>query len=153
MPESGYSAQPSGSCSKTGPMAKASRGFLVKYLNERTPSNLGAPLSSLPRFQQSVGEIDALIYDSERLPYGFAVCFDTAHRIAAEGGVPTDVLRPGAHAARGLRAHRRGESGAWCQLSLSSMSSVKAQGPVLSRPDGCGLPPTRTRSQGRAPSS
>jgi alkylation response protein AidB-like acyl-CoA dehydrogenase len=72
-------------------VAKASRDFLVKYLNERTPSNLGAPLSSLPRFQQSVGEIDALIYDSERLLYGFADRFDTAHRIAAEGGQPKDV--------------------------------------------------------------
>jgi alkylation response protein AidB-like acyl-CoA dehydrogenase len=57
-------------------IAKASRNFLVGYLNERTPTNLGAPLSSLPRFQQTVGEIEALIYDNDRLIYGFAESFD-----------------------------------------------------------------------------
>jgi alkylation response protein AidB-like acyl-CoA dehydrogenase len=72
-------------------VAKASRDFLVTYLNERAPTNLGAPLSSLPRFQQAVGEIEALIYDSERLLYGFAERYDASRRAAVAGVAPTDV--------------------------------------------------------------
>jgi alkylation response protein AidB-like acyl-CoA dehydrogenase len=70
-------------------VAKASRDALVKYLNERTPTNLGAPLSSLPRFQQTVGEIEALIYDNDRLIYGFAESFDRHQGgVDDEGPVP-----------------------------------------------------------------
>jgi alkylation response protein AidB-like acyl-CoA dehydrogenase len=31
----------------------------VRYLTERAPSNLGASLSTLPRFQEAVGDIDS----------------------------------------------------------------------------------------------
>jgi alkylation response protein AidB-like acyl-CoA dehydrogenase len=72
-------------------VAKASRDFLVKYLNERTPTNLGAPLSSLPRFQQTVGEIESLIYDNDRLIYGFAESFD---RNRADAGTPNAAPPP-----------------------------------------------------------
>ena len=39
-------------------VARAARDWLARYLNERTPSNLGKPLASLPRFQTEVGEIE-----------------------------------------------------------------------------------------------
>ena len=68
-------------------VAKASRDYLVTWLNERTPTNLGAPLSSLPRFQQAVGEIEALIYDNDRLIFGFAESFD-ARRHGLDAGQP-----------------------------------------------------------------
>ncbi len=42
-------------------VALAARDWLVGYLNERTPSNLGAPLASLPRFQLEVGRIESLL--------------------------------------------------------------------------------------------
>jgi alkylation response protein AidB-like acyl-CoA dehydrogenase len=48
-------------------VARAARDWLVGYLNERTPSNLGAPLASLERFQSAVGEIEALLYTNARL--------------------------------------------------------------------------------------
>jgi alkylation response protein AidB-like acyl-CoA dehydrogenase len=57
-------------------VAKASRDFLITYLNDRKPTNLGAPLSSLPRFQIAVGEIEALIYDNDRLIFDFTKSFD-----------------------------------------------------------------------------
>jgi len=44
----------------------------VGYLNERTPTNLGAPLATLPRFQAAVGEIEALLHANERLIHGTA---------------------------------------------------------------------------------
>ncbi|MCW3065525.1 MAG: Acyl-CoA dehydrogenase type 2 domain protein [Solirubrobacterales bacterium] len=48
-------------------IAVAARDWLVGYLNERTPTNLGAPLASLPHFQQAVGEIEALLEVSHTL--------------------------------------------------------------------------------------
>lgn len=42
-------------------VARAARDWLVGWLKARTPSNLGAALASLPRFQQTVGEIDSLL--------------------------------------------------------------------------------------------
>jgi alkylation response protein AidB-like acyl-CoA dehydrogenase len=42
-------------------VASAARDWLVTFLSERTPAALGAPLATLPRFQQAVGEIDAAL--------------------------------------------------------------------------------------------
>ena len=42
-------------------VASAARDWLVKFLSERTPAALGAPLATLPRFQQAVGEIEAAL--------------------------------------------------------------------------------------------
>ena len=41
-------------------VAAAARDWLVGFLNERTPSALGRPLATLPRFQTAVGEIEAV---------------------------------------------------------------------------------------------
>jgi alkylation response protein AidB-like acyl-CoA dehydrogenase len=57
-------------------VAKAARNWLVQYLNERKPTNLGAPLASLPRFQVAVGEIEALLFENERLVFGLAAEVD-----------------------------------------------------------------------------
>ena len=48
-------------------VAQAARDWLVAFLAERTPSNLGAPLSSLPRFQETVGQIDTLLFNNRSL--------------------------------------------------------------------------------------
>lgn len=50
-------------------VATAARNWLTTYLNQRAPANLGAPLATLPRFQQAVGEIQALLYANERVIY------------------------------------------------------------------------------------
>jgi alkylation response protein AidB-like acyl-CoA dehydrogenase len=57
-------------------VARAARDWLVGYLHERVPTNLGAPLATLPRFQSAVGEIDALLYASDRLIYGLTAEID-----------------------------------------------------------------------------
>ncbi|OUL28441.1 acyl-CoA dehydrogenase [Nostoc sp. T09] len=59
-------------------VAKAARDWLVSYLNERSPTNLGASLATLPRFQSAIGEIEALLYASDRLIYGLANDIDRA---------------------------------------------------------------------------
>lgn len=48
-------------------IARAARDWLVTYLNERTPANLGAPLATLPRFQIAVGEIETLLHVNHAL--------------------------------------------------------------------------------------
>lgn len=71
-------------------VAKAGRDWLAGYLNERTPTSLGAPLASLPRFQAAMGEIEALIFTAEglagqlteRLEGGGAAAAEAVERLA-----------------------------------------------------------------------
>ncbi|WP_395370956.1 acyl-CoA dehydrogenase family protein [Komagataeibacter diospyri] len=48
-------------------IAKAARAWFTGYLHDRVPANLGRPLSTLPRFQSLVGEIDALLLTNSAL--------------------------------------------------------------------------------------
>ncbi len=48
-------------------VAQAARDWLVNWLQERKPSNLGAALSTLPRFQETVGHIDTLLFANRSL--------------------------------------------------------------------------------------
>jgi len=47
--------------------ARAARDWFVKFLRERAPTNLDAPLATLPRMQLAVGEIDSALYASRVL--------------------------------------------------------------------------------------
>lgn len=64
-------------------VAGAARDWLLHYLHERVPANLGAPLASLPRFQSTVGEIEALLFSGERLLHGLAAEIDAGDNAAA----------------------------------------------------------------------
>lgn len=48
-------------------VATAGRDWFVKWTIERAPSNLGAPLASLPRFQETIGAIDGLLLQNRAL--------------------------------------------------------------------------------------
>jgi alkylation response protein AidB-like acyl-CoA dehydrogenase len=48
-------------------VAHAGRDWFVQWLLDRKPANLGAPLASLPRFQELVGAIDALLLQNRVL--------------------------------------------------------------------------------------
>lgn len=48
-------------------VAQAGRDWLIRFLHERAPSNLGASLSTLPRFQELIGGIDALLLSNRAL--------------------------------------------------------------------------------------
>jgi len=48
-------------------VAHASRDWLVDYLHRRVPSNLGASLATLPRFQSAVGEVELWLTTNDRL--------------------------------------------------------------------------------------
>jgi alkylation response protein AidB-like acyl-CoA dehydrogenase len=57
-------------------VARAAQGWLVGYLKARAPANLGAPLATLPRFQEAVGESERLLAVSRRLLQGAAADAD-----------------------------------------------------------------------------
>jgi len=48
-------------------VARNARDWLVEFALTRAPANLGAALSTLPRFQEAVGEIDALLHVNQVL--------------------------------------------------------------------------------------
>jgi alkylation response protein AidB-like acyl-CoA dehydrogenase len=64
-------------------VAIAARNWLVRYLNERVPTNLGASLATLPRFQATVGEIEGLLYTNERLIFTLAREFEAGRAVSA----------------------------------------------------------------------
>jgi alkylation response protein AidB-like acyl-CoA dehydrogenase len=73
-------------------VAWAARDWLVGYLNERTPTNLGRPLATLPRFQAAVGEIDALLQANEWTLDGLAADLDAAGDHADRAGLAKVVV-------------------------------------------------------------
>lgn len=48
-------------------VARAGRDWLVAFLKARRPASLGAPLASLPRVQEKLGEIEALLLVNRQL--------------------------------------------------------------------------------------
>jgi alkylation response protein AidB-like acyl-CoA dehydrogenase len=48
-------------------IARAARDWVVDFLRHRVPTGLGAPLSTLPRMQEKVGEIEMLLSANGRL--------------------------------------------------------------------------------------
>lgn len=57
-------------------IARSARDWLVGFLRERKPANLGAPLAALPRMQEAVGEIEALLAANARLLRSAALDLD-----------------------------------------------------------------------------
>ncbi|MFS2123811.1 acyl-CoA dehydrogenase [Pseudomonas sp. Pseusp97] len=48
-------------------VARAARDWLVQWLRERVPASLGAPLASLPRMQEALGDIEGLLLQNRLL--------------------------------------------------------------------------------------
>ncbi|VVE49538.1 acyl-CoA dehydrogenase family protein [Pandoraea fibrosis] len=69
-------------------LARAGVDWLVTFLNTRVPGNLGASLATVPRVQETVGEMAALLHVNQRL-------LDLA-AASADGGEPDDDIASGA---------------------------------------------------------
>ncbi len=81
-------------------VAHAARDWLLDFLRSRTPSSLGAPLSSLPRMQEAVGEIEALLTVNARLLSSGARDVDAGHiPEIAESGLVKSIVTNNAIAA------------------------------------------------------
>jgi alkylation response protein AidB-like acyl-CoA dehydrogenase len=69
-------------------VATAARDWLVGFLNQRAPGSLGAPLASLPRVQEHVGEIEALLRTNRVLLDDATAAVDSGHaQPAADSGL------------------------------------------------------------------
>jgi len=68
-------------------VARAAHEWLLRFMSERAPGSLGAPLSSLPRVQQVVGEIEALLWANDALLDGLVR--------ATEAGTPPSTAESG----------------------------------------------------------
>ncbi len=64
-------------------VAEAARDWLVTFLNERTPSALGKPLATVPRFHAEVGQIEAQLIAAVDLVSALALRFDAGDPEAA----------------------------------------------------------------------
>lgn len=64
-------------------VARAARDWLIDFLKTRTPSSLGAPLSTLPRAQEIVGGIEARLAVNARLLDTFARDIDEGVALTA----------------------------------------------------------------------
>lgn len=53
-------------------IAQSARDWFINFLQQRVPTHLGAPLSSLPRFHELVGRIDTLLLTNQTLLNGTA---------------------------------------------------------------------------------
>lgn len=91
-------------------VAVAARDWLTQYLNERIPSNLGAPLASLPHFQQAVGEIDVLLDVNHTLIADVARSID-AGQPATRGPLVKHVATENAIAALDIALRLTGNPG------------------------------------------
>lgn len=65
-------------------VAESARDWLIEFLHERTPSSLGRPLATLPRFQSEVGEITAVLSAAADLVTGLAERFDAGEEDLAD---------------------------------------------------------------------
>ncbi|HQQ70803.1 MAG TPA: acyl-CoA dehydrogenase, partial [Alicycliphilus sp.] len=74
-------------------VARTARDWLLQFLRERVPSNLGAPLATLARVQEAVGRIEALQLSSQRLLVGLAQDVDVGTPVSAvDGGLLKTVV-------------------------------------------------------------
>ena len=64
-------------------VASAARDWLTGFLTERTPTALGRPLATLPRFQSAVGEIETSLTAASDLVSGLAARADAGDLTAA----------------------------------------------------------------------
>ena len=99
-------------------VARAGRDWIVRFLRERTPSNLGRPLATLPRMQEVVGEIETLLAVNARLIASVAAHADagTLPDSAESGVLKVAITRNAVEAVRlattlagnhGLSRHHR----------------------------------------------
>jgi alkylation response protein AidB-like acyl-CoA dehydrogenase len=64
-------------------VSRAARDWLIEFLKSRVPSNLGAPLATLPRAQEVVGGIEARLAVNTRLIESLARDFDDGVPLSA----------------------------------------------------------------------
>lgn len=92
-------------------VALSARDDLLLHLNEHVPTSLGAPLSSLPRIQEGLGQIEVLLATSRRLLLSVARDIDAGERVGTDGLVIRHVVIDNAVAVTDLALELAGNRG------------------------------------------
>lgn len=72
--------------------ARAARDWLVDFTTTRAPASLGAPLSSLPRIQDGIGQIEVWLATNRRLLRSIAEDFDTGRPFGSDAAAVKHVV-------------------------------------------------------------
>ncbi len=59
-------------------VAQAARGWIIRFVRERAPGSLGAPLATLPRVQEAIGRIEGLLAANARITEALAATADAS---------------------------------------------------------------------------
>jgi alkylation response protein AidB-like acyl-CoA dehydrogenase len=93
-------------------IARAARDWLVGFLQNRKPANLGAALATLPRMQEAVGGIETLLAANTRLLRSAAFDVDVGRPPApSESGMLKSIVTNNAIAAVGVALELTGNHG------------------------------------------
>lgn len=79
--------------------ARAARDWIVDFAATRAPGSLGAPLATLPRFQDGIGQIEVLLGINRRLLGGLAEDFDLGRPFGSDAAFIKHVVVENAQAA------------------------------------------------------
>ncbi|GAA2613092.1 acyl-CoA dehydrogenase family protein [Streptomyces axinellae] len=74
-------------------VASAARDWLTRFLHERVPTALGAPLATLPRFQAAVGEIETRLTGAQVLVEALAARIDAGGAAAEEAAAQAGTAK------------------------------------------------------------
>ena len=100
-------------------IARAARDWVVEFLRQRKPANLGASLATLSRAQEIVGNIEALLLTNQRLIDSLARDIDAGVPVSAvDSGLIKSVLTN--HAVQAVEA----------AMSLSSNHGLARKNPL-----------------------
>ena len=72
-------------------VARAARDWLVDFVSHHAPASLGAPLATLPRIQDGLGEIEVRLATSERLLRSVAEDADAGRPFGPAAGIAKHV--------------------------------------------------------------
>ncbi len=78
--------------------ARAARDWIVDFATSRSPASLGAPLATLPRFQDGIGQIEVLLGINRRLLGGLAEDFDLGRPFGSDAAFIKHVVVENAQA-------------------------------------------------------
>jgi alkylation response protein AidB-like acyl-CoA dehydrogenase len=100
-------------------VARNARDWLLDFLRQRVPSSLGAPLASLPRAQEAVGEIELLLRASQAQLDAATVAADAGRPCsAADSGLLKVAVTRNAIAVVELALRQSGNHGLDCAHPL-----------------------------------
>ena len=72
--------------------ARAARDWLVDFTSTRAPASLGAPLSTVPRIQDGVGQIEVWLATNRRLLRAIAEDFDAGRPFGSDSAATKHVV-------------------------------------------------------------